>query len=76
MLTKPLEDAGFVNNEGNEVILSVTREKGCILKTLKFFGYQKSTTAQRRYDGLEFVVEKRLSSNWYFNATTHLAVVR
>jgi hypothetical protein len=63
-----VEDAGFVNNEGNEGYIIGNPGKGLHLETLKFFGYQKSTTAQRRYDGLEFVVEKRLSSNWYFNA--------
>lgn len=38
------------------------------LQTLQALGYQKSVRPQRRYDGLEVVVEKRLSNNWYFNA--------
>jgi hypothetical protein len=63
-----VEDAGFVNNEGSEGYIIGNPGKGLHLETLKFFGYQKSATPQRRYDGLEFVVEKRLSSNWYFNA--------
>jgi hypothetical protein len=42
--------------------------KGKVLELLQQEGYPKAAEAQRRYDGLEFVVEKRLSENWYFNA--------
>ena len=34
---------------------------------MQALGYTKSTRPQRRYDGLEFVLDKRLSNNWYAN---------
>jgi len=63
-----VEDAGIVNSEGSEAYIIGNPGKGLHLETLIALGYQKSTTPQRRYDGLEFVLEKRLSNNWYFNA--------
>jgi hypothetical protein len=38
------------------------------LETLQTLGYVKSIRPKRRYDGLEFVVERRLADNWYFSA--------
>jgi hypothetical protein len=42
--------------------------RGLILELLQQEEYPKVADVQRRYDGLEFVLEKRLSNNWYFNA--------
>ena len=63
-----VEDAGIVNAAGSEAYIIGNPGSGLHLETLKALGYQKSTRPQRRYDGLEFVIEKRLSKNWYFNA--------
>ena len=63
-----VEDAGFVNNAGSEAYIIGNPGRGLHLESLQTFGYQKVATPQRRYDGLEFVIEKRLADNWYFNA--------
>ncbi|HSK70766.1 MAG TPA: TonB-dependent receptor, partial [Pyrinomonadaceae bacterium] len=63
-----VEDAGIVNAQGSEAYIIGNPGRGMHLETLQALGYEKSTRPQRRYDGLEFVVEKRLSKNWYFNA--------
>ena len=63
-----VEDAGIVNAAGSEAYIIGNPGRGLHLETLQALGYAKSTRPQRRYDGLEFVVEKRLSNNWYFNA--------
>jgi len=63
-----VEDAGIINAAGSEAYIIGNPGSGLHLETLQALGYTKSTTPQRRYDGLEFVLEKRLSRNWYFNA--------
>ncbi len=63
-----VEDAGIVNAAGSEAYIIGNPGSGLHLETLNALGYLKSTEPQRRYDGLEFVLEKRLSDNWYFNA--------
>lgn len=63
-----VEDAGIINAAGSEAYIIGNPGKGLHLQTLTTLGYAKSTRPQRRYDGLEFVFEKRLSNNWYFNA--------
>lgn len=63
-----VEDAGIVNPAGSEAYIIGNPGSGLHLETLQALGYTKSTKPQRRYDGLEFVIEKRLSKNWYFNA--------
>ncbi|CAN5634817.1 hypothetical protein BH24ACI2_BH24ACI2_02740 [soil metagenome] len=63
-----VEDAGIVNAEGSEAYIIGNPGSGLHLETLQALGYAKSVRPQRRYDGLEFVLEKRLSRNWYFNA--------
>ena len=63
-----VEDAGIVNAAGSEAYIIGNPGSGLHLQTLQALGYQKSTRPERRYDGLEFVIEKRLSNNWYFNA--------
>ncbi len=63
-----VEDAGIRNLQDSEAYIIANPGEGLHLQTLKDFGYSKIATPQRRYDGLEFVAEKRLSNNWYFNA--------
>jgi hypothetical protein len=62
-----VEDAGIVNAAGSEAYIIGNPGRGLHLETLKTLGYARSTRPQRRYDGLEFVLDKRLSRNWYFN---------
>lgn len=63
-----VEDAGIINAAGSEAYIIGNPGRGLHLQTLQALGYTKSTRPQRRYDAAEFVVEKRLSRNWYFNA--------
>ncbi len=63
-----VEDAGIVNSDGNEAYIIGNPGAGLHLETLTALGYLKSLRPKRRYDGLEFVLDKRLSNNWYFNA--------
>ena len=63
-----VEDAGVVNAAGSEAYIIGNPGRGLHLQTLQTLGYAKSTRPQRRYDGLEIVLDKRLSNNWYFNA--------
>lgn len=65
---KAVEDAGVRNALDSEAYIIGNPGEGLHLKTLQDLGYTKFTKPQRRYDGLEFVLEKRLSNNWYFNA--------
>ncbi len=63
-----VEDAGIINAAGSEAYIIGNPGSGLHLQTLQTLGYAKSTRPQRRYDGLEFVLDKRLSKNWYMNA--------
>jgi hypothetical protein len=62
-----IEDAGIRNPADSEAYIIGNPGSGLHLETLKSLGYTKSTEPQRRYDAVEFVVEKRLSNNYYFN---------
>jgi hypothetical protein len=62
-----VEDAGIVNAAGSEAYIIGNPGKGLHLETLQTLGYLKSTRPQRRYDGVEFVFNRRLANNWYFN---------
>ncbi|MGZ5480897.1 MAG: TonB-dependent receptor domain-containing protein [Pyrinomonadaceae bacterium] len=63
-----VEDAGIVNPAGSEAYIIGNPGRGLHLQTLQALGYLKSTRPQRRYDGVEFVIDRPLSNNWYFNA--------
>lgn len=63
-----VEDAGVRNQADSEAYIIGNPGEGLHLQLLTDLGYAKSAKPQRRYDGLEFVVERRLSNNWYFNA--------
>lgn len=62
-----VEDAGFRNAADSEAYIIGNPGSGLHLELLQQLGYTKVAKPQRRYDGLEFVVEKRLSNNYYFN---------
>ncbi len=62
-----VEDAGIRNAQDSEAYIIGNPGEGLHLQTLQELGYAKFAKPQRRYDGLEFVVEKRLSDNWFFN---------
>lgn len=63
-----VEDAGVRNALDSEAYIIGNPGEGLHLQVLQDLGYTKSAKPQRRYDGLEFVLEKRLSKNYYFNA--------
>jgi hypothetical protein len=63
-----VEDAGVVNPQNSEAYIIGNPGSGLHLQTLQSLGYLKSTRPQRRYDGMEFVVDRRLANNFYFNA--------
>jgi len=63
-----VEDAGFVNDLGSEAYFVGNPGKGLHAEFLKEFGYINIAKPQRRYDGLEVVLEKRLSKSYYFHA--------
>jgi hypothetical protein len=67
-LDETVEDMQVLPKTGSTISLTGNPGKGRVLELLQQEGYPKAAEAQRRYDGLEFVVEKRLSNNWYFNA--------
>jgi hypothetical protein len=62
-----VEDSGYRNAQDSEAYIIANPGSGLQKQTLSSLGYSKIATPQRRYDGLEFVLEKRLSHNWYFN---------
>lgn len=68
-----VEDAGIINAAGSEAYIIGNPGSGLHLETLKALGYAKSTRPQRRYDGWEVVLERRLANNWFFNANYTLS---
>jgi hypothetical protein len=62
-----VEDAGVRNAQDSESYIIGNPGTGLHLATLQALGYTKTTRPQRRYDGLEFVVDKRFTNNWYGN---------
>jgi hypothetical protein len=63
-----VEDAGIRNSEDSEAYIIGNPGSGLHLKTLQELGYSKAAKPQRRYDAVEFVLEKRLSNSYYFSA--------
>lgn len=72
-VTKAVEDAGVRNPQDSEAYIIGNPGEGLHLQVLQDLGYIKSTRPQREYHGLEFVLEKRLSNNWYLNANYTLS---
>ncbi|MGH9803283.1 MAG: TonB-dependent receptor domain-containing protein, partial [Blastocatellia bacterium] len=67
-LNDAIEDAGFPNAAGSEAYIIGNPGKGLHAETAKAAGYAKTTTPQRRYDALEIKLDRRFSSNYYFQA--------
>ena len=67
-LDEAVEDMQVINRANQVASIVGNPGKGLVLELLQQEGYPKAAEVQRRYDGLEFVIEKRLSNNWYFNA--------
>jgi hypothetical protein len=63
-----VEDSGYRNPADSEAYIIGNPGEGLQSATLAQLGYTKVAIPQRRYDGVEFVFDKRLSNNWYFNA--------
>jgi hypothetical protein len=63
-----VEDAGVRNAAGSEAYIIGNPGTGLHLQQLQAFGYTKSITPQRRYDAVEFVLDKRFSNNYSFSA--------
>ncbi|MFV0389164.1 MAG: carboxypeptidase regulatory-like domain-containing protein [Pyrinomonadaceae bacterium] len=62
-----IEDAGVQNAAGSEAYIIGNPGSGMHLRALTEFGYLRSTTPQRRYDGVDVSIERSLKNNYYFN---------
>ncbi|MGD9560899.1 MAG: carboxypeptidase regulatory-like domain-containing protein [Pyrinomonadaceae bacterium] len=62
-----VEDAGARNANNSEAYIIANPGEGLHRQFLEDSGYDKFIKPQRRYDGVEFVLEKRLANNYYFN---------
>jgi len=62
-----VEDAGVRNAAGSEAYILGNPGSGLHLEQLQTFGYNKSITPQRRFDAVEFVLEKQFSNHYHFN---------
>jgi len=62
-----IEDAGIRNNEGSEAYIIGNPGQGLHLSVLKQLGYTKAATPQRNYKGFDISLDRRLSTNYYFN---------
>jgi hypothetical protein len=62
-----IEDAGVRNSEDSEAYIIGNPGEGLHLEFLRQLGYEKSIKPQRRYDAAEFVLERRLTKDYYFN---------
>jgi hypothetical protein len=62
-----VEDAGIRNNEGSEAYIIGNPGQGLHLELLNELGYDRAATPERQYNAVEVQLDKRLSSNYYFN---------
>lgn len=65
---RAIEDIGVPTASGSEAYIIGNPGFGLAATTLTNNGY-KSTKAQRRYDAVEFSIDKRLSKSYFFNAS-------
>ena len=65
-LNDAIEDAGFPTPEGSEAYIIGNPGKGLHAQVAKQFGYPKTTTPERRYDALEFKLDRRFSKNFFY----------
>jgi hypothetical protein len=67
-LVNAIEDAGAIGADESEVYITGNPGEGLHAKFLKQLGYAEPyDKPERSYRAMELVVEKRLSSNYYFN---------
>lgn len=67
-LVNAVEDAGAISASGSEVYITGNPGEGLHAQFLKNFGYAAPyAKPERRYDGVEVVVERRLADDYYFN---------
>lgn len=67
-LINAIEDAGVANEEGSEVFITGNPGQGLHREFLEAQGYEGPyQTPRRQYRAFEFVFEKRLSNNYFFN---------
>jgi hypothetical protein len=67
-LINAIEDAGVANEEGSEVFITGNPGQGLHREFLEAQGYEGPYAVPRRqYRAFEFVLEKRLSDNYFFN---------
>ncbi len=66
-LINAIEDAGFPTAEGSEAYIIGNPGSGLHKEIADLFGYAKVAKPERRYDGLEIVLDRRLSKNYFFN---------
>ena len=67
-LVNAIEDAGAIGADNSEVYITGNPGEGLHAKFLKQLGYAGPyDKPERSYRAAEFVVEKRLSNNYYFN---------
>lgn len=65
---KAIEDIGFPTPSGSEAYIIGNPGYGLAASTATQYGYVVAK-AERKYDALEFRLEKRLSDNYFFNAS-------
>jgi Carboxypeptidase regulatory-like domain/TonB-dependent Receptor Plug Domain len=65
---RAIEDIGFPTASGSEAYIIGNPGFGLAAKVARDNGYT-ATKAERKYDALEFRVDKRLSNNYFFNAS-------
>lgn len=70
---KAVEDAGIINTSGSEAYIIGNPGEGLHRQLLEEQGYTNIARPERRYDGFEFVLERRLSNNYYFNVNYTLS---
>ena len=67
-LVKAIEDAGAIGADGSEVYITGNPGEGLHAQFLQQLGYAGPyAKPERRYDAAEFVLERRLADNYYFN---------
>jgi hypothetical protein len=66
-LDEAIEDAGFPTPEGSEAYIIGNPGKGLHAEVSKQFGYAKTTTPERVFDGMEIRLDRRFSGSYFFN---------
>lgn len=62
-----VEDAGFPNAQGSEAYIIGNPGEGLYHKLSQQFGFAKDIKPERKYNGLEFSLDRRFANNYYFN---------